>query len=84
MEGKSQVEGYACRGVPNRSRLLAAMIMSYILGGGSLSTGSWMPPRQTGARVRCLLDLNAGIGAGPIQIRAGTNPANADRTAKEI
>jgi zinc protease len=29
-------------------------------------------------------NLNAGIGAGPIQIRAGTNPANADRTAKEI
>ncbi len=29
-------------------------------------------------------NMNAGIGAGPIQIRAGTNPRNADRTAEEI
>jgi zinc protease len=28
--------------------------------------------------------LSAGIGAGPLQIRAGTNPANADRTTNEM
>ncbi|HKQ18274.1 MAG TPA: insulinase family protein, partial [Candidatus Eisenbacteria bacterium] len=29
-------------------------------------------------------NLSSGIGAGPIQIRAGTNPANADKAAESI
>ncbi|HYQ95478.1 MAG TPA: pitrilysin family protein [Candidatus Eisenbacteria bacterium] len=87
MEGKSQVD--VVYALPGLSRIdpdyYAAMIMSYILGGGSLSSRLMDALRDKHGLVYGVYSsLNAGIGAGPIQIRAGTNPANADRTAKEI
>jgi len=87
MEGKSQVD--VVYGLPGLSRTdpdyYAALIMNYLLGGGSLSSRLMDNLRdKQGLVYGVYSNLNAGIGAGPIQIRAGTNPANADRTAKAI
>ncbi|HEY3156617.1 MAG TPA: pitrilysin family protein [Candidatus Eisenbacteria bacterium] len=87
MEGKSQVD--VVYALPGLSRTdpdyYPAMIMNYLLGGSSLSSRLMDNLRdKQGLVYGVYSNLNAGIGAGPIQIRAGTNPANADRTAKEI
>ena len=87
MEGKSQVD--VVYALPGLSRTdpdyYAAMIMNYLLGGGSLSSRLMDNLRdRQGLVYGVYSNLNAGIGAGPIHIRAGTNPANADRTAKAI
>lgn len=87
MKGKSQVD-VACA-LPGLSRTdpdyYAAMLANFVLGGGSLSSRLMDNLRDKGGLVYGVYsNLSAGIGAGPIQIRAGTNPANADRTAEEI
>lgn len=87
MKGKSQVD-VACA-FPGVARTdpdyYAAMMMNYVLGGGSLSSRLMDNLRdKMGLVYGVYSNLHAGIGAGPIQIRAGTNPGNADRTADEI
>jgi len=87
MKGKSQVD-VVCA-FPGISRTdpgyYAAMIMNYVLGGGSLSSRLMDNLRdKQGLVYGVYSSLGAGIGAGPLQIRAGTNPANTDRTADEI
>jgi zinc protease len=87
MKGKSQVDVvYAFPGIARTDPdYYATMIMNYVLGGGSLSSRlmDHLRDRQ-GLVYGVYSNLNAGIGAGPLQIRAGTNPANTDRTAEEI
>lgn len=87
MKGKSQVD-VVCA-FPGTARTdpdyYAAMLMNYVLGGGSLSSRLMDNLRdKMGLVYGVYSNLHAGIGAGPIQIRAGTNPGNADRTADEI
>jgi len=87
MKGKSQVDVAAA--LPGIARTdpdyYAAMIMNYVLGGGSLSSRLMDQLRdKMGLVYGVYSNLHAGIGAGPIQIRAGTNPANADRTAEAM
>ena len=87
MKGKSQVD-VVCA-LPGISRTdpqyYALMLANFVLGGGSLSSRLMDNLRDKQGLVYGVYStLNAGIGAGPIQIRAGTNPANADRTADEI
>jgi zinc protease len=87
MKGKSQVD-VVCA-LPGISRTdpeyYAVMLSNFVLGGGSLSSRLMDNLRDKQGLVYGVYStLNAGIGAGPIQIRAGTNPASADRTADEI
>jgi zinc protease len=87
MKGKSQVD-VVCA-LPGISRTdpeyYALMLANFVLGGGSLSSRLMDNLRdKQGLVYGAYSILNAGIGAGPVQIRAGTNPANADRTADEI
>ncbi|HEY2924360.1 MAG TPA: pitrilysin family protein [Candidatus Eisenbacteria bacterium] len=87
MKGKSQVD-VVCA-FPGIARTdpdyYAAMIMNYVLGGGSLSSRLMDNLRdKQGLVYGVYSNLNAGIGAGPIQIRAGTNPANTDRATDAI
>jgi zinc protease len=87
MKGKSQVD-VVCA-LPGISRTdpdyYAAMIANFVLGGGSLSSRLMDNLRdKQGLVYGVYSNMNAGVGAGPIQIRAGTNPANADHTAEEI
>jgi zinc protease len=87
MEGKSQAD-VVCA-LPGLSRnetdYYPAMIMNYVLGGGSLSSRLMDNLRdKQGLVYGVYSNLSAGIGAGPIHIRAGTNPVNADRTVDEI
>lgn len=87
MKGKSQVD-VVCA-LPGVARTdpdyYPAMIMNFVLGGGSLSSRLMENLRdKMGLVYGVYSNLSAGIGAGPIQIRAGTNPANADRTADEL
>jgi zinc protease len=87
MKGKSQVD-VACA-LPGLSRTdpdyYAAMLANFVLGGGSLSSRLMDNLRdKQGLVYGVYSSLSAGIGAGPLQIRAGTNPASADRTAEEI
>jgi len=87
MKGKSQAD-VACA-LPGISRTdpdyYAAMIANFVLGGGSLSSRLMDNLRdKQGLVYGVYSNMNAGVGAGPIQIRAGTNPANADHTAEEI
>jgi len=87
MKGKSQVD-VVCA-LPGVSRTdpdyYAAMIANFVLGGGSLSSRLMDNLRdKQGLVYGVYSNMNAGVGAGPIQIRAGTNPANADHTAAEI
>jgi zinc protease len=63
----------------------AAMIMNYVFGGGSLSSRLMEHLRDRLGLVYGVYSmLTPGIGAGPIQIRAGTNPANVDRAVEAI
>jgi zinc protease len=87
MKGKSQVDVVVA--LPGISRTdpdyYAAMITNFVLGGGSLSSRLMDNLRdKQGLVYGVYANMNAGIGAGPIQIRAGTNPRNADHTAEEI
>jgi len=87
MKGKSQVD-VVCA-LPGISRTdpeyYALMLANFVLGGGSLSSRLMDNLRDKQGLVYGVYStLNAGVGAGPIQIRAGTNPSNADRTADEI
>ena len=87
MKGKSQVDVvFALPGIARTDPdYYAAMIANFVLGGGSLSSRLMDSIRdKQGLVYGVYSSLNAGIGAGPIQIRAGTNPANADRTADAI
>jgi zinc protease len=82
--GKSQADvAWAVPGLPRTAPDYdAAMIMNYLLGGGSLTSRLMDNLRdQQGLVYGVYSSLNSGIGAGPIQIRAGTNPENVDRTA---
>ena len=63
----------------------AAMMMNYILGGASLSSRLMENLRDAQGLVYGVYSmLSAGIGAGPFQIRAGTNPANVERCVTSI
>lgn len=87
MPGRSQTDlVYAVPGLPRTSPDYdATMIMNYVLGGGSLSSRLMDNLRdQQGLVYGVYSSLAAGIGAGPIQIRAGTNPANAGRAETSI
>jgi zinc protease len=87
MKGKSQVD--VAVALPGISRTdpdyYAAMIANFVLGGGSLSSRLMDNLRdKQGLVYGVYSNMNAGVGAGPIQIRAGTNPAKADHTVEEI
>jgi zinc protease len=87
MKGRSQVGVvYAFPGLSrNDPDYYPAMIMNYVLGGGSLQSRLMDTIRdKQGLVYGVYSNLTAGIGAGPILIRAGTNPKNTDRTAEEI
>lgn len=63
----------------------AVMMANYVLGGGALSSRLMENLRDTKGLVYGVYSmLHAGVGAGPIQIRAGTNPANAERCIAAI
>src|SRR5258705_566022 len=60
-------------------------MMSYILGGGSLSSRLMTRLRdEQGLVYGVYSSLAAGLGPGPISVRAGTNPANAEKAATSI
>ena len=85
--GKSQADVvYAIPGVARTAPDYdAVMMMNYVLGGGSLSSRLMDQIRDRQGLVYGVYSgLMAGIGAGPLQIRAGTNPANAARCADAI
>lgn len=85
--GKSQTDVvYALPGLARTSPdFNAAMMMNYVLGGGSLSSRLMDSLRDRQGLVYGVYSgMVAGIGAGPIQIRAGTNPANATRAIAGI
>ncbi len=87
MKGKSQTDVvYAAPGIARTAPDYdAAMIMNYVLGGGSLSSRLMNSLRdEQGLVYGVYSNLAAGIGAGPISIRAGTNPANAERAIASI
>ena len=63
----------------------AVMMMNYILGGASLSSRLMENLRDAQGLVYGVYSmLNPGIGAGPLQIRAGTNPKNVERCVESI
>jgi zinc protease len=85
--GKSQTDVvYALPGVARTaSDFNAAMMMNYVLGGASLSSRLMDSLRDREGLVYGVYSgMMAGIGAGPLQIRAGTNPANATRAIEAI
>ena len=87
MKGKSQVDVVVA--LPGIARTdpeyYPAMMANFVLGGGSLSSRLMDSIRdRQGLVYGVYSNLNAGIHAGPVQIRAGTNPANADRCAAAI
>jgi zinc protease len=85
--GKSQTDVvYALPGLARTSPdYNAAMMMNYVLGGGSLSSRLMDSLRDHQGLVYGVYSgMMAGIGAGPIQIRAGTNPANSGRAISAI
>ncbi len=87
MPGRSQTDVvWAIRGFARTAPdYYAAMIMNYVLGGGSLSSRLMDHLRDREGLVYGVYSmLHAGIGAGPIQIRAGTNPANVTRSIDGI
>jgi zinc protease len=62
-----------------------ALLMNYILGGGSLSSRLMDRLRDRQGLVYGVYSVLApGIGAGPLQIRAGTNPAQVDLAVAAI
>jgi zinc protease len=87
MKGKSQTDLiYAVPGVARTAPDYdAAMMMNYVLGGGGLSSRLMTNLRdEQGLVYGVYSSLAAGIGAGPFSIRAGTNPANADRAIASV
>jgi zinc protease len=61
------------------------MMMNYVLGGASLSSRLMENLRDAQGLVYGVYSmLNPGVGAGPLQIRAGTNPANVERCVTSI
>jgi zinc protease len=87
MRGKSQTDlVYAVPGVARTAPDYdAAMMMSYILGGGSLSSRLMTRLRdEQGLVYGVYSSLAAGLGPGPMSVRAGTNPANAEKAASSI
>ena len=85
--GKSQAD--VVWAVPGLTRAApdydAAMMMNYILGGGSLSSRLMDNLRdKEGLVYGVYSNILSGVGAGPIQIRAGTNPGNVDRTIEAL
>ncbi|MGH7681791.1 MAG: M16 family metallopeptidase, partial [Candidatus Eiseniibacteriota bacterium] len=87
MPGKSQAD--VAWAVPGIARTApdydATMLMNYLLGGGSLSSRLMDSLRdQQGLVYGVYSSMLSGIGAGPIQIRAGTNPENVDRTVSAM
>ncbi len=87
MKGKSQVDvAFAISGIARTDPdYYAAMVSNFVLGGGSLSSRLMDQLRdRQGLVYGVYSSVNAGIGAGPIQIRAGTNPTNLDRTVDGI
>jgi zinc protease len=87
MKGKSQTDVvYAVPGIPRTAPDYdAAMVMNYILGGGSLSSRLMNSLRdEQGLVYGVYSSFAAGVGAGPLSIRAGTNPANVDRAVTSI
>ncbi len=87
MPGRSQTDvAWAMPGFPRSCPdYHPAMIMNYILGGGSLSSRLMDHLRDRQGLVYGVYSvLHAGIGAGPIQIRAGTNPSNVSRAIAGI
>ncbi|MGE5179233.1 MAG: M16 family metallopeptidase [Bacteroidota bacterium] len=87
MAGKSQTDVvYAVPGIARTAPDYdAAMLMNYILGGGSLSSRLMTSLRdEQGLVYGVYSSFGAGIGAGPLTIRAGTNPANVDRAVSSI
>ena len=85
--GKSQADAVCA--MPGVARTAddydAAMMMNYVLGGGSLSSRLMDHLRdRLGLVYGVYSSLISGIGAGPIQIRAGTNPKNAERAVSSI
>ncbi len=87
MKGKSQVDVvFALPGVSRTDPgYYAAMLANFVLGGGSLSSRLMDNLRdKQGLVYGVYSNLTAGVGAGPIQIRAGSNPLNAGRTAEGI
>lgn len=63
----------------------ATMMANYVLGGASLSSRLMENLRDAQGLVYGVYSmLNPGIGAGPLQIRAGTNPANVERCVASI
>jgi zinc protease len=87
MRGKSQTDlVYAVPGVARTAPDYdAAMMMNYVLGGGSLSSRLMTSLRdEQGLVYGVYSNLASGVGAGPLSIRAGTNPANTDRAISSI
>ena len=87
MRGKSQAD--VAYGVPGIERTApdyyAANIMNYVLGGGSLSSRLMDNIRdKQGLVYGVYSNFNPGIGAGPLLVRAGTNPANMDRAISSL
>ena len=85
--GKSQTDVvYALPGVARTAPdFYAVMMMNYVLGGASLSSRLMDSLRDREGLVYGVYSgLMSGIGAGPFQIRAGTNPANAGRATAAI
>ncbi|MGE5176968.1 MAG: M16 family metallopeptidase [Hyphomicrobiales bacterium] len=87
MPGRSQTDVvYAVPGLARTNPDYdAAMMMNYVLGGGSLSSRLMTSIRdEQGLAYGVYSSLASGIGAGPIQIHAGTNPANAARALQSM
>ena len=87
MKGRSQTD--VVWAVPGFARTApdyhAAMIMNYVFGGGSLSSRLMDHLRDREGLVYGVYSmLTPGIGAGPIQVRAGTNPVNVERAVAAI
>ncbi len=63
----------------------AVMMANYVLGGASLSSRLMENLRDAQGLVYGVYSmLHPGVGAGPFQIRAGTNPTNAERCVVSI
>jgi zinc protease len=87
MPGRSQADlVFALPGVSRTAPDYdAAMMMNYVLGGASLSSRLMENLRDAQGLVYGVYSmLTPGLGAGPLQIRAGTNPANVERCVGSV
>ena len=85
--GKSQTDVvFALPGIARTSSdFQPTMMMNYVLGGGSLSSRLMDSLRDKQGLVYGVYSgMVAGIGAGPLQVRAGTNPGNVSRAISAI